>query len=539
MKRAGRILAVDDNRRWRELLSETLQQSGYYVDTAASYAEASQRLSDALYHLLILDIRLEDADEENNEGMDLLRQIKQHGPDDALRVIILSAFGTKSQMREAFRDHHVADFQSKDDFDDVAFVELVHELFAAQININLDLLTHWQQVRGPEQVMLGKRFGGARISRDTPELAQRAAIELDDLLCRLFYGAESLLVRPLVAGHSDAGVLWAQPFLPGGGAYPVVVKFGDAREIDTEYHHFIDHVRPYVGGGRRTSVESAVRHTPRLGGIVYSLLGATNDRSEDFGSFYRRADVPQITALLEQLFFQTCGAWYGNRSRLQLYDLTAEYEQTLGFTLERLEQVVNERFSKSVQGKHRLTFRALEGDRSFSNPILALAGKQQLCSTFACTTHGDFNPQNILVDAANHAWLIDFMRTGPGHILRDVALLESATRIYLLAPEEASLNERLALEEWLCAIEGFGQLEHLPLSAPFESPALAKAGAVALYLRQVARRLVLPNPHSDLNEYHTAALYQTLNLIRFYSLPMQQREHALLSASLLVDRLGL
>src|SRR3712207_7483701 len=58
-------------------------------------------------------------------------------------------------------------------------------------------------------------------------------------------------------------------------------------------------------------------------------------------------------------------------------------------------------------------------------------------------SHGDFNPQNILVDAAHHPWLIDFMRTGPGHILRDVALLESATRIYLMAPDDASLNERL------------------------------------------------------------------------------------------------
>ena len=41
-----------------------------------------------------------------------------------------------------------------------------------------------------------------------------------------------------------------------------------------------------------------------------------------------------------------------------------------------------------------------------------------------------------------------------------------------------------------------------------------------------------------MSEYHIAALYQSLNMIRFYGLPMAQREHALLSASLLVDRLG-
>jgi len=33
-----------------------------------------------------------------------------------MKVIILSAFGTKEQMREAFRDYKVADFLSKDNF---------------------------------------------------------------------------------------------------------------------------------------------------------------------------------------------------------------------------------------------------------------------------------------------------------------------------------------------------------------------------------------------------------------------------------------
>ena len=543
MERKGRILVVDDNERWRELLTETVEQHGFYVDAVATTKEALKQLSDTFYHLLVLDIRMEDADESNTQGMTLLQILKERGlidhevPLSAVHVIMLSAHGTKDQMRAAFRDYRVEDFLTKEDFDDVEFVQLVQRLFNDKFQINLRLAIHWQHMHGPEQVVQNKKFDGVRVSRETPELAARAASELDDLLCRLFSQAESLLVQPLSAGHSDAGVLWAQPFLPSGGARAVVVKFGAAREIDTEHSNFTDYVQPFVGGGRNT-VALKVRHTPRLGGIVYSLLGAAGDRLDDFASFYRRAEPAQITALLDRLFFDTCGGWYANPGRLQLYNLTEEYQYTLGFSLERLEQVVAERFTKGVQGKHRLTFRALGGERTFSNPMLELDDKQLLRSTYVCITHGDFNPQNILIDHDGQAWLIDFMRTGPGHILRDVALLDAAMRIQLIMPDEATLAERLQMEELLGSTERFSQLDRLAAHLPNDNPAIAKACAVSLHLRGIAHRLVQQNPNDDMSEYHIAVLYQSLNMIRFYGLPMAQREHALLSASLLVDRLG-
>lgn len=54
----------------------------------------------------------------------------------------------------------------------------------------------------------------------------------------------------------------------------------------------------------------------------------------------------------------------------------------------------------------------------------------------------------------------------------------------------------------------------------------------------IARRLVQQNPGDDMSEYHIASLYTLINTIRLYWLPVAQREHALLAASLLVERLG-
>jgi thiamine kinase-like enzyme len=159
--------------------------------------------------------------------------------------------------------------------------------------------------------------------------------------------------------------------------------------------------------------------------------------------------------------------------------------------------------------------------------------------TYISTTHGDFNQHNLLVDTTGHTWLIDFQATGRGHILRDVAQLDSEIRFILLAPEEATLEERLQMEEALCSIERFSQVEQLVNNFPTENRALAKTYATIVHLRTLAHKLVAQNPSDDISEYYIALFYNAVNTLRFYSLPSRQREHALLCASILADHLGL
>ena len=68
MNKQGRVLVVDDLEKWRKELTVTLQREGFYTDFASTAAEVLERLNEALYHLLILDIRLEDSDPSNTRG---------------------------------------------------------------------------------------------------------------------------------------------------------------------------------------------------------------------------------------------------------------------------------------------------------------------------------------------------------------------------------------------------------------------------------------------------------------------------------------
>src|SRR6266581_3376200 len=490
MIRQGRVLVVDDLEHWREELAETLQRGSFEVDSVSSTAEALKRLDTSSYHLLVLDIRMVDVDQSNTGGIELLRELDKRGLSEAIKVIILSAYGTKEQMRLAFRDHKVADFLSKDEFNNQAFLQSVQQVFSKEVNINLELDVLWQQVNGPQQVVLNLEVDGIRLKRN-PTLQGQVALELDDLLCSLFYEAKSVLVRPLTLGQSPLGVLWAQPFYGSGGGRAVIIKFGGLRMIEKEYSNFRKYVQSFIGGGRSTSVLD-LRRTPHLGGIIYSLLGADNDHLEDFGNFYRHAGVSQIRDVLDLLFLDTCSAWYANHSKLQPYNLTEDYQQLFGLTLEKLEHPLSE-LQRVVQGTQKLSFKSLNSDRGFKNPIAGIAGPPLVRSTYTCITHGDFNHQNLLIDTTGHTWLIDFQSTGRGHILRDVAKLDTECRLALLAAEEATLEERLRMEEALCSIDHFSQLGLLATSFSTENEALAKVYNVVVHLRGLAHKLVVQN----------------------------------------------
>jgi CheY-like chemotaxis protein len=536
MNRQGRVLVVDDLQRWRDLLQETLERGGFVVDTAGTIEAAQQHMLASFYHLLVLDIRMEESNTNDVQGMELLREIDGRDGRDAVKIIMLSAYGNKDQMREAFRDRQVEDFLTKEDFDDAEFLKQVEEIFAKHLQINFDLTINWQKVSGAAQMMHNIRFAGERLGRDTPQAKlAAAAAELEDLLCRLFHQCHSLLLQPLTAGRSDAGVLLVDRFDASGSAAPVVVKFGEAAGIRAEHTNFKRYVEGRIGGGRSTSVIDAPRYTPRLGGIVYSMLGAAGEVFESFESFYHRADAEQITTVLQRLFFDTCRTWYDNPGVKRVHNLTEEYLTTLGYNAERLERTLEERF-KGVQGKQKLQFRSLGLDREFTNPIPLLARQPFFYSTFVCTTHGDLHAQNILVDTDLHTWLIDFLRTGPGHILRDITCLDTAIRIQLLTADHASLEERLLLEQTLGRVSRFSDLDRLPEALESSNTALGKAYAVSRFLRQAARQIVLRS--EDFREYTIASFYYALNLTRFYSLPTVQREHALLAASLMAEQLA-
>jgi CheY-like chemotaxis protein len=535
--RQGRILIVDDEPNWREELVETLQEGGFHAEAVPTINQALQRLSNSFFHLLILDIRMDggyaEGAQPNIDGINFLRILDERRLSRALTIIMLSAYGNTGLMRRAFRGHQVLDFLEKDDFESQRFLQNIREIFATKLQINLQLRIHWEPAHLAGQALHVLEQNGER-AKSGRSRKQHLTLELDDLLCRLFNRADSVLVQPLTPGYSGTSVLWVQPsYSPTGIGRPMVIKFGASHIIDKEEHNFADYVKLFIGGGRNTTIEN-VRYTSRLGGIVYSLLGGDSDRLQDFGAFYRQAEIEYIYEALDNLFFDTCKNWYASRT-WKFHDLAADYRPVPKERPEAME-VLNERI-EFLQKQQRFRFKALSEQRTFTNPLQAVAGRSFVRPTYVCLNHGDLNERNLLVDRARRCWLIDFETTGYSHYLKDLATLDSVIRYQLLGADEATLKERLEMEEALCGIQDFSEVERLSRAFAPGSPSVAKAYATVIHLRKIACRMAEHSPHDALTEYAISLFYRALGTLGYTTLPIQQREHALLCASLLIDKL--
>jgi len=122
----GNILIVEDFADWRELLQGLLQREGHQVESVATLQEARDRLDKTKdLDLAILDIRLVETDETNEEGMRLLGDVSQGQA--FTKVIMITGHGTMESQRRAFREFHAFDFFRKEQFDSEEFRQAVRE----------------------------------------------------------------------------------------------------------------------------------------------------------------------------------------------------------------------------------------------------------------------------------------------------------------------------------------------------------------------------------------------------------------------------
>ena len=122
---AKNILIVEDMRDWREQLASILRRDGYSVTTAANYGEALGVLRRDEYQLVIVDLRLSPSDENNRDGMILLKDLS----DLKIPAIVVTGYSTAEIAREAFRDYGTLDFLEKQDLEIKKLRQSVREAF--------------------------------------------------------------------------------------------------------------------------------------------------------------------------------------------------------------------------------------------------------------------------------------------------------------------------------------------------------------------------------------------------------------------------
>jgi DNA-binding NarL/FixJ family response regulator len=96
-----RALVVEDQTTFRELLAELLEARGFQVESCATGHDARERLSNAHYQLLLLDLVLPDG-----HGLDILADLGSFGGaarrrSDETRVVVLTGHARPAVVKDA------------------------------------------------------------------------------------------------------------------------------------------------------------------------------------------------------------------------------------------------------------------------------------------------------------------------------------------------------------------------------------------------------------------------------------------------------
>ena len=98
-KGSHQILIVDDLPDWRMTLGGLLTDAGYQVQVAGSTTRALELLRGNRFDLAVLDIRLDESNEDNTEGLDLAAEIRKSWPD--VKIIIVTGYNISVNMQQA------------------------------------------------------------------------------------------------------------------------------------------------------------------------------------------------------------------------------------------------------------------------------------------------------------------------------------------------------------------------------------------------------------------------------------------------------
>ncbi|CAG0960832.1 hypothetical protein ANAEL_00617 [Anaerolineales bacterium] len=515
-----RVLVVDNDLKVRSQVVKILQGAGCLAQAAEGQGveleESAKKLTSVFRpHIVIMDLRLSDEHTDDRSGLDLWKDQSF----SSARCILYSAHLNKNYKitQQAFRQDGVEDVIGKEDSPQ-ALVDAVKRVArmgcGCQNGLSLVWPTAWN-----EEVILRYLFG------DDNDLPRDLVM---DVLGRLFPETRLLALKPLegavetsvIVGHGRTVLFQAWP----DNKEPVAVKLAPRERIQREVEAYKTYIQERLVG--RFSAELH-QHADfwDLGGICYSFMGSSQKSLKTFTTFYRQAkNSNEIIKPLVHFFEEVWSRHYSDSRQPLTGTLYQTYDPS-----HKLHQHLKD---FPIQEK-TVTFPGLPG--TYVNPVVWLlthGADSYFPHANQVIVHGDLHGDNLFVDE-DHAWAIDFERSGISHILRDFVELEQniITRLAILPEDD------LQLFYYLAVILTKPLLPTRPLSIPKyfeENEEIKKALEVINGLRAIAQKVT---HYGDLREYYWGLLLDASFGLMLSKMNSSRWWRAFLLSSLLCTRL--
>ena len=158
-----KILLIDDDRTFRVVTADLLQDEGYQTSNAASVAEARDTLASEVFDLILCDMVM-----ENETGLNLLEYIKEKNIQTP--VLMITGYASVDSAVAAMKAG-AEDYLTKPYSDDALLLKIERTLSKFRTQIELQRLR--EQIR--EKFEFGKLIGRADNMKRVVELLQQVA----------------------------------------------------------------------------------------------------------------------------------------------------------------------------------------------------------------------------------------------------------------------------------------------------------------------------------------------------------------------------
>jgi protein-tyrosine phosphatase/nicotinamidase-related amidase len=389
-----------------------------------------------------------------------------------------------------------------------------------------------------DQPNLVKRIStNARIASDKLKLDPKYPIsEIDkQILLYLFRDCKEVEFKTLDGGFSGNVVLKSKSIDHlGHSQVPCVVKIGNRDLIAKERTSF-ERIQEVLGNNAPSIVDFCELND--RGAIKYRYAAMLDGNVKTFQKVYGvMADGSGLDRIIDVVFGEQLGRLFEAASTeklnlLEYYDFQFKYAKSVRT---RVESILGGPQTKE-------TISIYPGYETNNPCIFYEKDLIQLKEYNAIThntsfVHGDLNGANIIIDAQDNVWMIDFFHTHRGHIIRDLLKLENdVLYIFCKIESEAEWKEAILLTEILHNQEDLG----IPI--PFDPPQalqndkLKKAYRVIAKLRSYYPRLVKLD--RDPYQMHVGALRYAMHSLSFDECNEWQKKWALYAGTKLIDKI--
>ena len=316
------------------------------------------------------------------------------------------------------------------------------------------------------------------------------------ILLYLYRDAKEVEFVCLDGGFSGNVVLKARA-LDKFGHYqvPTVIKIGKRELIGKERTSF-EKIQEVLGNNAPNIVDFA--ELEDRGAIKYRYAAMLDNGVKTFQKYYAAVnDVDKIKHKLEIVFKKQLGRLYeaSNNEKLNLleyYEYSNKYAASIR---KKVESIIDAPANGHTLNLHGFTF-----PNVCNFYEIELAGLKENITPYHYVSylHGDLNGANIIVDAQENVWLIDFFHTHKGHILKDLIKLENdILYIFMTIDSLEEFKEAVALVDILLEVNNLGEALDTSLKSNFKFHQIKKAFEIIAIMRSYYPDLI----HTDRDPY--------------------------------------